>query len=90
MSWYTYILLCDGETYYVGITGNLDNRIKSHKFGHNIGTKRFSDVKLVYYETYNTRKNAENRERQIKRWKRTKKKALIDGNMDLLKKLSKS
>ena len=90
MTWYTYILLCDQKIYYTGITSNLKERLNSHRSKCNIATKKFSDIKLVYSEEYKTRIIAENRERQIKRWKRAKKKALIDGNIDLLQKLSKS
>jgi putative endonuclease len=90
MSWYTYILLCDKKIYYTGLTGNLRNRLRSHITKNNLATKRFSTIKLVYSEKYATRKEAENREQQIKRWKRAKKKALITGNLELLKKLSKS
>jgi putative endonuclease len=90
MLWYIYILLCDQKTYYVGLTSNLDNRLKSHNAKRNTATKRFSDLKLVYSEEYMTRKEAEVREKQLKKWTRAKKKALIDGNVELLIKLSKS
>lgn len=88
MAWYTYILLCDGTSYYVGLSGNLGQRLASHKAGHNIGTKEFADVELVYHETYKTRHEAELRETQLKKWSRAKKKALIEGNLALLRKLS--
>lgn len=90
MSWYTYILLCDQKIYYTGITSNLKERLNSHRSKRNIATKKFFDIKLVYSEEYKTRIIAENREKQIKRWKRAKKKALIEGKIDLLHKLSKS
>ena len=47
-------------------------------------------VQLVYSEQYQARKLAEKRERQLKGWTYAKKKALIDGNKDLLIKLSKT
>ncbi len=90
MTWYTYILLCDLKTYYVGITYDLDKRIHSHSSGYNIATKKFSDIKLLYYEEYPTRAEAERREIQLKKWSIAKKKALIEGNMTLLKQLSKT
>lgn len=88
MVWYTYILLCDGTSYYVGLSGNLEQRIASHKSKRNIGTKEFSRVELVYHETYGTRQEAELRETQLKKWSRAKKKALIEGNLFDLQKLS--
>ena len=90
MSWYTYILLCDKKTYYTGISSNLDKRVGSHKLGYNLGTKRFSNIKLVYKEKFKKRLEAEKRERQIKGWSRAKKKALVEGDINLLIRLSKS
>lgn len=90
MSWFTYILLCDQKTYYVGLTSNLQNRIKSHKDKQNIGTKEFSEIKLVYYEQFKTRIESEQREKQLKGWTVAKKKALISGDLEQLKKLSKT
>lgn len=88
--WFVYILLCDQKTYYIGLTHNIQQRIKSHKAKYNIATKEFSDLKLVYSEEYKTRYDAEKREQQLKRWTLAKKKALIEGNKDLLIKLSKT
>jgi len=90
MPWAFYILLCDQKTYYVGISSNLKKRIQSHKAGYNLATKKFSEIKLVYKETYKSRERVEKREKQVKKWSRAKKKALIGGNLELLIKLSKS
>ena len=90
MPWHIYILLCDKKTYYVGLTSNISQRFESHKNKENIATKKFSEFRLVYSEDFETRKEAESRERQIKKWSVAKKKALIDGNKELLIKLSKS
>jgi len=45
---------------------------------------------MLYYETFDTRTSAEKREKQIKRWTRDKKNALIQGNIDKLRGLSVS
>lgn len=89
-NWFIYILLCDKKTYYVGLTSNLKNRLKSHKAKYNLATKKFSFVELVYSEQYQTRKLAEKRESQLKGWTVAKKRALIDGDKALLIKLSKT
>ncbi|QQS39590.1 GIY-YIG nuclease family protein [Candidatus Woesebacteria bacterium] len=68
----------------------MNKRLASHKAEQNIATKKFSELKLIYFEKYETRKEAENREIQLKKWSRAKKKALIEGDIDLLIKLSKS
>jgi len=90
MSWYIYILLCDKKTYYVGLTSNLLNRFKSHMRKENIATKEFNFIQLIYKEKYILRKTAEKREKQLKGWSVAKKKALIKGDIGLLKKLSKT
>ncbi len=90
MLWHIYILLCDQKTYYVGLTSNLSQRLESHKLKKNLATKKFSDLRLVYSEDYETRMQAEAREIQLKKWSVAKKKALVDGNKELLIKLSKS
>ena len=65
MAWFTYIILCDQKTYYVCITHDLNQRFQSHKSKQNIGTKEFSDLRLVYSETYLIRKEAVHRETQL-------------------------
>jgi hypothetical protein len=45
-------------------------------------------VRLVYSEVCRSASSGLNRERQIKRWTRAKKEALIAGNCDLLRRLS--
>ncbi|HMS22581.1 MAG TPA: GIY-YIG nuclease family protein [Candidatus Levybacteria bacterium] len=90
MPWYVYILFCDKKTYYVGLTHNVAQRLKSHTSKQNIGTKEFSYIELVFTEEHLTRKDAEKREKQIKGWTVAKKRALLEGNLELLKQLSKS
>lgn len=89
MLWYVYILLCNSNTYYVGLTHNVEARLKSHKSKENIATKEYYQVELQYTETYKARPTAEKREKQLKGWSVAKKKALISGNIPLLKKLCK-
>ena len=81
MSWYLYILLCDKETFYTGITKNLKKRIKEHKNKKSTYTKQFSEIKLVYCEKKKNKKEAAKREKQIKGWSRIKKKKLIKGQI---------
>jgi putative endonuclease len=90
MFWNVYILLCNQKTYYIGLTSNIENRLKSHKAKFNIATKEFSDIQLVYTEQYKTRAEAEKREQQLKKWTFAKKKALVEGNKELLINLSKT
>ena len=90
MNWTVYIFLCDQKTFYVGMTDNLERRFFEHKNKKSFFTKKFSELTLAYTEICNTRKEAELREQQIKKWSVAKKKALIAGNKELLINLSKS
>jgi putative endonuclease len=47
-------------------------------------------MKLVFSESYPTFSEARKREAQIKRWTRAKKEALVAGDMNKLRQLSKS
>lgn len=72
--WHVYILLCEDESLYTGVSNNLDQRFSDHKNrkgGHY--TRSHKPVKLVYQETFNTQSEALKRERQIKGWSREKK-----------------
>ena len=59
--------------YYIGSTGDLDNRIHQHNHPENSKRKTTSKFSgpwnLVYSEKFETRSEAVIRERQIKSWK---------------------
>ena len=79
MSWYVYILECNDNSLYTGITNNLDKRITAHNSGKGAKyTKTRAPVRLVYKESYKTRKESLKREIEIKRLKRIEKLALIN------------
>ena len=85
-----YILLCGNGEYYVGSTGNLDRRLHEHESGRGCNfTSAHLPVRLVYTEEYATIEEAYKRERQLHGWSRAKKEALICGDIELLKQLSK-
>ncbi len=90
MKHFVYILHCSDDSYYLGYTTNLEKRIKEHNQGgggHNTRIKR--PVELMYHEEFDNKYEALKRESQLKRWSRAKKQALIEGNIDELKRLSK-
>jgi putative endonuclease len=63
---------------YVGVTNNLIRRIYEHKSGLVDGfTKRYKVNKLVYYEETNDVISAIAREKEIMKWRREKKDALV-------------
>ena len=87
---YMYILECADGSFYTGSTVNLKLRIEQHQNGEGAKhTKNNSPVKLIYYEPYDRIDAAFAREKQIQGWSRAKKIALINGNADLLRQLSK-
>lgn len=79
--WYVYMLLCDQKTFYVGISPDIVNRFNQHKTGRSFFTKKFSDIRCVYAEEYSSKKEAANREIQLKSWSRAKKQMLVDGKL---------
>ena len=87
----TYILLCGNGEYYVGSTSDIGRRLQEHQSGRGADfTKGHLPVKLVYTEEYHTIEEAYKREKQLHGWSRAKKEALIRGDIETLKQLSKS
>jgi putative endonuclease len=76
MQWYVYILksLSVANWHYIGQTGNLDNRLKTHNAGRVRSTRKHLPVEIAYTETFETQHEAKVRERHIKRsaWQKKK------------------
>ena len=86
---YTYILECSNGSYYTGSTKNLELRLKQHQAGEGANhTKKHLPVKLLYYEEYHRIDQAFYREKQIQKWSRKKKEALINGEIEELQALA--
>ena len=69
------------STLYIGVTNNLLRRILEHKNGDgspNSFTKKYNYHNLIYFEEYSSPKEAIEREKEIKKWRREKKKKLIE------------
>jgi putative endonuclease len=92
MGAFVYMLRCRDGSYYVGsATGNdLSKRVAEHQSGTFAGfTFARRPVELVWSEYFDRITDAIAVERQIKGWSRAKKEALIRGNWDRLRRLSK-
>lgn len=91
MAAYVYILQCSNGSYFVGSTLNLEKRLEEHLLG--IGssyTRTRLPVKLLYSEEFSDVSKAYLREKQIQGWSRAKREALMAGDFERLKLLSKS
>jgi len=76
--WFVYILECKGKLLYTGMTNDLKRRFKEHKSGNGGKfTRTFKAKKILYFERFDTRKEAMSREARIKRLPKLKKLALI-------------
>ena len=77
-TYYVYILTSDTGTLYIGVTNDLLRRSYEHKHGLVEGfTKKYRVHRLVYYEETSDVENAIAREKQLKKWRRSKKMDLI-------------
>ena len=75
---YLYLVLCNNQSIYTGVTENLERRFYEHS--HQKGgrhTKLNPATQILYSETFITKQEALKRERQIKGWRREKKLNLI-------------
>ena len=79
MANYTYILKCADGTLYCGWTNDLEKRLKVHNDGKGAKyTRSRLPVTLVYYEEFETAKEAQKREYQIKKLSRKEKLKIIE------------
>ena len=67
---------------YIGVTDNLERRLWEHQAKYFSGfTARYNVNKLVYYEEHSDAEVAAEREKQLKRWRREKKNALVKNEL---------
>jgi putative endonuclease len=89
--YYVYILKCSDNSYYTGVTNNLQKRFMEHQSGRDSASYTFTrrPVQLVFFAEFSDIEIAIAKEKQIKRWSKRKKEALINENFDALTLLSK-
>lgn len=77
--YYVYVLTNRHRTVlYIGMTNDLQRRMGEHREGKpGSFTNQYNVTHLVYFERYETSTEAIEREKQLKRWRREKKEALI-------------
>jgi len=88
--YYVYILKCNDNSLYVGVTSDIERRMIEHNAGKypDAYTHSRRPVVLVFYQEFTEPNQAIEFEKKIKRWSRVKKQALIDDNFDQLQNLS--
>ncbi len=86
-----YILQCADKTFYIGVTNNIERRLKEHNSGYSETSYTFSrrPVTLRWISDEMPPQSAIELEKKLKRWSHKKKMALIDGQWDELVILSK-
>ena len=87
---FVYIVRCSDNSLYTGHTDDLEKRLFEHTSQHyDCYTSQKLPLELVYYATFESRDEAIAAERQIKKWNRAKKQALIDNDFARIRLLAK-
>lgn len=88
---FVYILKCSDGTFYTGVTSNLEKRISEHQSGKHADSYTFTrrPLQLVFYSEFTDINLVIEKEKQIKKWSKAKKEALIKNEFDKLPNLAK-
>lgn len=88
--YYAYILKCADNSYYTGVTNDIEERFRQHQSGYDERSYTYSrrPVELVFQYEFNDIHQAIAFEKQVKGWNRKKKEAIINGEWDKLPELS--
>jgi len=89
--YFVYLLRCSDHSFYAGVTNNVEKRLEEHLQGIDPKCYTFSrrPLELVYRAEFSGITDAIAFEKQIKRWSRKKKEALIDRDQEALEHFSK-
>ena len=89
-TYYVYILLCSDNTYYTGVTNNIERRLHEHNFGINLKAYTYfrKPLELKYVAPFINIFDAIAFEKQVKGWSRRKKEALFEENWEEIVRLS--
>lgn len=90
-TYYVYIVKCTDQSYYTGITNNIERRLHGHNHGINptCYTYKRRPVQLMFIQDFSNPKDAIAAEKQIKSWSRKKKEALFQGDWNKIHELAK-
>lgn len=66
-TWFVYLILCDDDSIYKGITNDLHRRFYEHYTAQGAKhTERHKPVKIIHWEQFDTKKEAAKREKDLK------------------------
>jgi putative endonuclease len=83
MNWFVYMIEASDNSYYTGITTDVERRFDEH-CSSTLGAKYFngrSPVKVIYKEPGHSRSSASKREYEIKKLSRRQKELLVQGSV---------
>jgi len=85
-----YILKCSDDSYYTGITNDVEHRVNQHNEGEDCKAYTFTrrPVELAFFQNYQSPEEAIRVEKKLKGWSRKKKEALIANNWEKVKELA--
>lgn len=88
--YFVYMLRCSDNSYYTGVTNNIETRVLLHQQGDDptAYTYKRRPIELVYVQEFREINDAIAAEKQIKGWTRAKKEALIKQSFQHLHALS--
>ncbi len=83
-NWFVYILKCNDETLYTGITTDLERRVLEHNESPQAAayTRMRRPVNIIYSESHASRSEATKREYEIKQLTRKDKLKLIEAKLE--------
>jgi putative endonuclease len=84
--YHVYILECSDQSFYVGVSSNIEKRLNAHNKGLNKNSYTYSrrPVLLKWIQPFTDPEQAIAFEKQLKGWSRRKKIALIDEDWNKL------
>ena len=91
-NYYVYTAQCSDDSYYTGVTNDLESRLWEHETDYNERCYTFKrrPIVLKYSEHFHDINNTIAWEKQLNGWSRKKKEALFRGDWEEIKKLAKS
>ncbi len=87
-----YMLRCADDSFYVGVTSNIDVRVAVHQHGVDRDSYVFSrrPVSVVFTETFSHIEDAIRAEKRLKGWSHAKKEALVRGDWEEIRRLARA